>query len=252
MKNIRNGIPSFITSLGLISGCISIVMSATRGDLVLAGYFILIAALFDFLDGMAARLLHAMSEFGKQLDSLADGISFGVAPAMILYRLMTLSFVNRQTLAGYDVMHPGAGEWMLLGSTFLVAAFSALRLAKFNLDTTQVKEFRGLPTPANALFFTALGFIAERGTTAGLSAWIFNPWFLLVLIVLSCFLLVSNIRMFSLKFSSLRIRENGFRYAFLLLSAILLAVYRLPGLAGVIPLYIGMSLLHSLVCRKKS
>ncbi len=252
MKNIRKGIPSLITSLGLISGCISIVMSATLGDLSLAGYFILAAAFFDFLDGMAARLLHAMSEFGKQLDSLADVVSFGVAPAMILYRLMTLSFVNTQTEAGYDVLHPGAGEWLMLGTTLLVAVFSALRLAKFNLDTEQVKHFKGLPTPANALFFTALGFMAERGATSGMAGWIFNPWLLLALVVLSCFLLVSNIRMFSLKFATLALRENGFRYAFLLVSAILLAVYRLPGLAGVIPLYIGMSLLHSLVCRKKS
>lgn len=245
MMNLKKGIPSFFTSLGLISGCISIVMTTTRGDLRLAGYFILVAAAFDFIDGMAARALKQISEFGKQLDSLADVVSFGVAPAMILYRIMTLSLVNASAGSGFDILQPGLWGSLLLGSTFLVAVFSALRLAKFNLDMEQVKSFKGLPTPANALFFAALGFIAERGS----GTLVFQSWFLLGIILLSCFLLVCNLRMFSLKFSSFSLKENGFRYAFLILSVVLLAIFGLPGLAGVIPGYIGMSLLHRLVCR---
>lgn len=249
MINIKKGVPSFFTSLGLISGCISIVMATTWGDLRLAGYFIILAAAFDFIDGMAARVLNQISEFGKQLDSLADVVSFGVAPAMIVYRIMTLSLVNARSGSGFDVLHPDPLESLLLYSAFLVAVFSALRLAKFNLDPEQVKSFKGLPTPANALFFVALGFIAEQGNGTTTDSLVFQSWFLLGVVLLSCFLLVSNLRMFSLKFSSLSLKENGFRYALLVISIVLLAVYGMSGLAGVIPVYIGMSLLHRLVCR---
>jgi CDP-diacylglycerol--serine O-phosphatidyltransferase len=223
-------------------------MTTTRGDLRLAGYFILVAAVFDFVDGMAARMLREISEFGKQLDSLADVVSFGVAPAMIVYRIMTLSLVN--VSSGSDVLHPGPVESLFLYSAFLVAVFSALRLAKFNLDAEQVKSFKGLPTPANALFFVALGFIAEQGSGTTAGSLVFQSWFLLGIVFLSCFLLVSNLRMFSLKFASLSLKGNEFRYVFLVISAVLLAVFGMSGLAGVIPLYIGMSLLHSLVCQK--
>ena len=133
----------------------------------------------------------------------------------------------------------------MLYSSFLVAVFSALRLAKFNLDVKQVKNFRGLPTPANALFIIALGFISEANRTLPLEEMVFNLAFLLITIVLSCFLLVSNISMFSLKFTNPAIRENSLRYLFILLTGILLLVYGLPGLAGVIILYILMSLLNN-------
>jgi CDP-diacylglycerol--serine O-phosphatidyltransferase len=167
---------------------------------------------------------------------------------MIVYRIMTLSLVN--VSSGSDVLHPGPVESLFLYSAFLVAVFSALRLAKFNLDAEQVKSFKGLPTPANALFFVALGFIAEQGSGTTAGSLVFQSWFLLGIVFLSCFLLVSNLRMFSLKFASLSLKGNEFRYVFLVISAVLLAVFGMSGLAGVIPLYIGMSLLHSLVCQK--
>jgi CDP-diacylglycerol--serine O-phosphatidyltransferase len=238
MKIIAKGLPSFFTSLALISGCVSVVISATRGDLTLAGYFILVSAVFDFVDGMAARLLHSMSEFGKQLDSLADVISFGVAPAMILYRLILHSFTGGSL--------PGEGDllpWqvVVLYSPFLVAAFSALRLAKFNLDVKQVKSFRGLPTPANALFIIALGFASESGSSF-MQEVAFSLPFLLVTIVLSCFMLVCNLPMFSLKLSSFGFKENSLRYLLVTCSLIMLAVFRLPALAAIILLYILLSM----------
>ncbi len=238
MKIIARSLPSFFTSLSLISGCISIVITTTQGDLTLAGYFILVSAVLDFVDGMAARLLNAMSEFGKQLDSLADVISFGVAPAMILYRLILHSFTGGS--------QPGAGEllpWqvVILYSPFLVAAFSALRLAKFNIDTKQVKNFRGLATPANALFIIALGFASESGFYF-LREIVHNLPFLLVTIVLSCFLLICNLPMFSLKLSSTGFRENSLRYLLIAGSIVLLAFYGLPSLAAIILLYILLSL----------
>jgi CDP-diacylglycerol---serine O-phosphatidyltransferase len=245
MNKIAKGIPSFITSLGLISGCISIVISISYGNLSLAGYFIILASIFDFFDGMAARALNAKSEFGKQLDSLADVVSFGVAPAMILYRLMLMSLVKSSPGANFDLMNPAPLECMIIFSTFLVAVFSALRLAKFNIDPNQTSNFVGLPTPANALFILALGITAEAGQDLPVMLFIFNRYFLLLVVVLSCYFLVSNINMFSLKFSSFGFRKNIMRYLFLLLSGVLLVLFRLPALAPVIVLYIVMSVINN-------
>jgi CDP-diacylglycerol---serine O-phosphatidyltransferase len=245
MKIIAKGLPSFFTSLALISGCISVVISTTRGDLTLAGYFVLVSAVLDFVDGMAARLLHSMSEFGKQLDSLADVVSFGVAPSMILYRLILHSFTGGSL--------PAAGEllpWqvVVLYSPFVVAAFSALRLAKFNLDLKQVKSFRGLPTPANALFIIALGFASESRFTF-MQEIAYNLPFLLMTIVLSSFMLVCNLPMFSLKISSFGFKENSLRYLLVICSLLLLAIFRLPALAAIVLLYILLSLADNLVVK---
>lgn len=245
MEQIKKGLPSFITSLGLIMGCISVVISVSRGDLNLAGYFILAAAFFDFMDGFAARTLNAISAFGKQLDSLADVVSFGVAPAMILYRLILLSYVSSSSGSDYDVMNPTFGQSVILYSSFLVTVFSALRLAKFNLDSEQVKSFKGLATPANAIFIAALGFIAESSHAFPFASLTFNRYFLLAIVILSCYLLVSNIRMFSLKFSDYGIRENFLRYLFLLCAVVLIVVHGLPGLAPAIVLYIILSLVNN-------
>jgi CDP-diacylglycerol--serine O-phosphatidyltransferase len=249
MNNIKKGLPSVFTSLGLISGCISIVASISYGELLLAGYFILIAAVFDFLDGMVARVLKSISPFGKQLDSLADVVSFGVAPAMILYRLLLLSYVRSSPDADFDVMNPALPDYIVLFSAFLVAVFSALRLAKFNLDPDQVKNFKGLPTPANAIFIAAIGFMAESSREFPFIELIFNRYFLLAIVILSCYLLVSNISMFSLKFSSFGFSHNWLRYLFLLVSLILIIVFGLPGLAPVIILYILLSLFNQWVVK---
>jgi CDP-diacylglycerol---serine O-phosphatidyltransferase len=236
MKIIARGLPSFFTSLALLSGCISIVISATRGDLALAGYFVLVSAALDFVDGMAARLLHSISEFGKQLDSLADVVSFGVAPAMILYRLILHSFGGTDDLLPWQVV--------IAYSPFLVAVFSALRLAKFNIDLKQAKSFRGLPTPANALFIIALGF-ASVSRFPLMQDMAYSLPFLLITIVLSCFLLVCNLPMFSLKLSSFGFKENSMRFFLVLGSAVLLAIFRLPALGLIILLYILLSLVDS-------
>jgi CDP-diacylglycerol--serine O-phosphatidyltransferase len=242
MKIISKGLPSFFTSLALISGCISIVISTTRGNLSLAGYFVLISALLDFVDGMAARLLHSLSEFGKQLDSLADVISFGVAPAMILFRLILHNFTGGSLPQAGDLT---AWQVVILYSPFLVAAFSALRLAKFNIDLKQVKNFRGLPTPANALFIIALGFASESRFQF-LQEIALNLPFLLITIVLSCFMLVCNLPMFSLKLSSFGLKENSLRYLLVISAVILLAALWLPALALIILLYILLSVADTL------
>ena len=242
---MKKGIPSFFTSLGLLSGCISIIFAASYKDLTWAGYFILIAAFFDFIDGFAARALNRISEFGKQLDSLADVISFGLAPSMILYQLIVLSYVKSSPGDNFDFMNPEPLPTVMLLSAFLVAVFSALRLAKFNLDPAQKKNFKGLAVPANALFIAALGFATETSIAIPASGIILTKGFLIAVIILSCYMLVSNISMFSLKFTTYGFRENSIRYLFLICSVILLIIFRLPGFAPVIIVYVIMSLVNN-------
>ncbi|HLO58363.1 MAG TPA: CDP-diacylglycerol--serine O-phosphatidyltransferase [Bacteroidales bacterium] len=235
---MKRGLPSFFTSLGLISGCISIVFSIAYGNLTLAGYFILIAAFFDFIDGFTARMVNAISDFGKQLDSLADVVSFGVAPSMIIYQIIELAFVQSST--SFDKYNPTTGQHIILFSSFILAVFSALRLAKFNLDPGQSKSFRGLPVPANAIFFAGIGFIVESNVWLSHQI-VSSVWILLALVVLFSYLQVSNIRMFSLKFSSYGFKANAVQYLFLLVSAVLLVLFHLPALSPIIVLYVLVS-----------
>lgn len=245
---IRKAIPGIFTLSGLVAGCISIVYSL-NGDLYIGGIMILIAGLFDFLDGMAARALDSISEFGKQLDSLADVVSFGVAPAMIMKQLMQYALTGNEPGSSFDMNSLAFEDTVLIYTPFLIAAFSALRLAAFNLDTEQQNNFKGLPTPANAMFFAGIGFMAEEeyGILTGII--LFNEWILLAIIVLSCALLVSRFGMFSLKFKTFSFRENIIRYSFLLLSVILLVFIGLPALSMIVLMYIIFSILDNLVFR---
>ena len=246
MKRFTKGLPSLFTCLGLVCGCMSIVVATIHKDLNLAGYLILAAAVFDFIDGFVARIFNAISEFGKQLDSLADVVSFGVAPAMILYELIIRSFVKSSLASDFDILKPPIEDALIMYSAFLIAVFSALRLAKFNIDKEQVKSFRGLPTPANALFFAALGFISESSASFPMDALVYNRFFLMATIALSSYLLVCNIRMFSLKFATLQWKENSIRYTFLVFSlATLILLHGFPGLSAVIVLYILFSLINN-------
>lgn len=201
---IKKHIPNTITCCNLFSGCVACVM-ALEGDFLAALFFIVLGAIFDFFDGMVARLLKVSSPLGVQMDSLADDITFGLAPAVVVF-----SFMRNLPLPAF--MLPVADIFPYYA--FLIAVFSAVRLAKFNIDTRQKSTFIGLPTPANALFWVSL--------VAGLGGWITElnaGWLLMVgLITLFSYLLVSEIPMFSLKFKSLRWRSNKVRYVFLLCS----------------------------------
>lgn len=199
---IKKHIPNTITCCNLFSGCIACVM-ALQGYYGTALLFIVIGAVFDFFDGMVARLLKVSSPLGLQMDSLADDITFGLAPATIVF-----SFLGTLSLPAF--LTPVAAYFPYVA--FLIAVFSALRLAKFNIDTRQKSTFLGLPTPANALFWASL--------VAGLGDWVAElnaGWLFIVgLIFLFSYLLVSDIPMFSLKFKSLRWRSNKIRYIFLI------------------------------------
>lgn len=226
--NIKQHIPNTITCCNLISGCTATTF-ALFGYLPMAFIFIVIGAVFDFFDGMTARLLHVSSPIGKELDSLADVITFGFAPsAMLFYTL---------TLVDYPApLQPYAMECAAVA--FVMAAFSALRLAKFNLDERQSMGFIGLPTPANALFWASL--------LSGWQHFVVSYHYALPLLVLGMavfsWLLVSEIPMFALKFKQWGWKGNEVKYGFVLVSACLLLVFRLPAFALIIGLYILISI----------
>ncbi len=212
-------IPNFITSLNLFTGTLAIYF-AFQQQFDMAAWAILIAAVFDFMDGMAARILNAYSPMGKELDSLADLISFGVAPAAIAFELMQYSGVNQ----------------IISYTAFIIPVFSALRLAKFNLDERQSSSFLGLPTPANGLFWAGAGmFYADKLTQF--------PQLILLFVVLLSLLLVTELPMLSLKFKSFNIAENKIRYIFLSGCIVILALMGMAGFPFLILWYIVLNFL---------
>ena len=230
---IRN-IPNTITSCNLFCGCIASYW-AFQGNYKLALLFIILGAVFDFFDGMTARLLHVSSPIGKELDSLADDVTFGLAPAAIVFSLFKEVHYPAFLAPIADIM-PYA--------TFLIAVFSALRLAKFNLDERQTSSFIGMPTPANALFWGSL----TVGAHDFLTSTSFNAIYLLILVIIMSLLLVAELPMFSLKFKNLSWQQNKVSYIFLIVSIPLLIIFQLSGFAAVILWYIVLSVLT----RKKS
>ncbi len=232
MLNLKKQLPNFITSLNLFSGCIAITF-AFQQDLKTAAYWIVLAAIFDFFDGLVARALNAYSELGKQLDSLADMVSFGVVPGIFVYQILLVELPNSQ-MNNY---------WAYAG--FIIPVFSALRLANFNIDSRQSENFIGLPTPANTLFFISIPFIIDEYHTQ--YEFISNP---LVLIALSCvmsFFMVAEIPLFSLKFKNFNIKENLSRFILVLSSAVLIFFLKFAA----IPIIIFIYLFLSIIQRKK-
>lgn len=226
---ITRHIPNTITCLNLFSGCIASVM-AFEARYELAFLFIIIGAVFDFFDGMTARLLKAYSPIGKELDSLADDITFGIAPALIVF-----SFLKEPSMIYPDFLQ-GIRDYVPYFA-FMLAVFSGLRLAKFNVDERQTSSFIGMPTPANALFWGALIIGGREFLLLHC-----NVLFILLAIVIFSLLLISEIPMFSLKFKNLSWKDNKVSFIFLLVSAPLLVFLGISGFAAVIAWYIILSL----------
>lgn len=194
----------------------------------MAMLFIVLGAVFDFFDGMSARLLNVSSPIGKELDSLADNITFGLAPSAVVFSLF-MEIDIPEFMSGVSDLLPY--------SAFIISVFSALRLAKFNLDERQTTSFIGMPTPANALFWSSLAICISGGEYL---QW-FNALYLLLLVFVMSFLLVSELPMFSLKFKELSWKTNKIKYIFLIVSISLLVLYGVNGLSAVILWYILLS-----------
>lgn len=228
---ITRNIPNAITCCNLISGCVATTY-AFAADYRMALVFIIIGAIFDFFDGMTARLLHVSSPIGKELDSLADVVTFGVAPSTMIFTLLhTLSYpVSLEPL-----------RHIIPYFAYVMAAFSALRLAKFNIDERQHSSFIGLPTPANALFWASLIVGAETFIIKLPHAWAL----ILLLVCVSCWLLVSGIHMFALKFKQWGWHTNQVKYIFVLTCIPMLAIFGVTGIAIIIAWYIILSAFSS-------
>ncbi len=226
---MKKNIPNIITCCNLISGCIAVVC-ALSGSSLMALCWIVIGAAFDFCDGLTARLLNVSSPIGKELDSLADDVTFGVAPsAMLFYELSVMD---------YPGMLEPLRDWIPY-SAFIMAAFSALRLAKFNLDERQTTSFIGLPTPANALFWGSL----IAGSSRFLESSPYMSVAMIAVILCFCYLLVSEIPMFSLKFKHWGWKGNEVKYIYAITTVLLLVVFRIQGIALAIAWYIILSLI---------
>jgi CDP-diacylglycerol--serine O-phosphatidyltransferase len=220
---MKRFIPNALTCANLFAGCVGIVF-AFKGRLDFAAYAVLVSGIFDFFDGFSARLLNVKSLIGKELDSLADMVSFGFLPGVVMYQLIEQS-------DSASVYLPFVG--------FLITIFSALRLAKFNLDLRQTEDFIGLNTPMNTLFIVSLPFIEKEHPA------LINSTLLLVAItVLMCWLLVCEIKIFSLKFGSIKWIHNKSKFVFLIISAVLIAFLKFAAIPFVLVLYIVSSIVH--------
>jgi len=244
MKRIIQQIPNFITLLNLVSG-VAATFFAIDGHLIWAGLFICAASVFDFLDGMAARALNAYSETGKELDSLSDLVSFGVAPGAILFTLLEFSLFDKNQ-AIYEIT-ANWYQWLILFSAFLSPIFGALRLARFNVDSSNEPFFRGLPIPSNGIFWASMGIMLQFPKYHDYFEVIYSTKNLVILGIFMSGMMVINMPMFSLKVKNLTLNDNWYRYLFLLLAAALLLGLNVYGLALTILLYIIMNFIFYLL-----
>lgn len=237
---MKRHIPNFITLLNLFCGCIA-TLFAVMNQLEFAAVFVFLGIFFDFLDGLAARLLRVKSDLGVQLDSLADMVTSGVVPGIAMFQLLNMAQKGGWNLDLFG-MHTEVGLLPLSG--FIITLASAYRLAKFNIDEDQATSFIGLPTPANTLLILSLPMILYYQNTPMLSSIILNQWFLIGLTLLSAYLLNAKISLFSLKFSNLGFKENGVKYLFLIGSLVLLITLRFLAVPFIVISYILVSIVE--------
>lgn len=239
-------VPNLITLLNLLCGCLAIVF-AFDGNLVMSAYLVGIAAVLDFLDGFVARALKQFSPIGKDLDSLADMVTFGVVPGVVVFIMTT---------RGIELSKDGFGfldrnKWMLW-TPFIIPLFSALRLAKFNNDTRQTDSFIGVPTPANSIFFCSIPLIANWNTHFSGAEYpneliLVNPYFLIGASFLMSFLLISEIPLFALKVKGFGWKENKIRYIFLAIALVTIVLLKFIALPLIIVLYVLMSVVNNMM-----
>ena len=241
---MKRYIPNALTLLNLFCGSVAVVF-VVNDNFVAASFFVFLGIFFDFFDGFAARKLHVQSDLGIQLDSLADMVTSGLVPGLVMFKLLEV------VESDWGEIDLSSGFWLpifpLLGLSITLA--SAYRLAKFNIDEDQQSYFKGLPTPANTLLIISLPLIMEFQNSDLMNAIILNKWFLVGVTILSSYLLNSNIKLFALKFKEWGFKANASRYVFIMLCIILLILLQFAAIPIIILLYILMSLLDSLTSR---
>ncbi|WMI69869.1 phosphatidylcholine/phosphatidylserine synthase [Mangrovimonas sp. YM274] len=240
--SIKRHIPNLFTLLNLFSGCIA-VLFVVHGNFVAGAFCVFLGIFFDFFDGFLARKLGVPSELGLQLDSLADMVTSGLVPGLVMFKLLTMALATEPLKEWNAIADFNGGAFKPLALVgLLITLASAYRLAKFNIDTEQQTAFKGLPTPANALLVLSLPLILEYQSTTWLSQFILNPWFLILFTIFSCSMLNASIRLFALKTKDWSFQANKVRYGFLLVSLVLLLLLQFVAIPIVIALYILLSL----------
>ncbi len=255
--NIKKHIPNAITCGNLFCGCLAIV-SAFNGNLVASAYLVGIAAVLDFFDGFAARILKVSGELGKQLDSLADMVTFGVVPGVVMFQLLGQAWwgMHMDGAAFNPELNAHLAKYYpyIAFIPFLITIFSAIRLAKFNIDTRQTNSFIGVPTPANSILICSLPLIqAFQSTLFGFdfNAIITNVYFLLGLSILMSYLLVAELPLFALKFKNFGWADNKLRFSFLIISVLLIALLHFVAIPFIIFLYIVLSVINNMYTKNK-
>ncbi len=247
---LKKYVPNLLTLLNLLSGTIAVYF-AVKEELVIAACFVFLGIFFDFFDGFAARLLKVHGELGKQLDSLADVVTSGVVPGIVLFQLISNSVendtwenaINSIFKTGHENYFTSTFFISLIGLLFTMGA--AYRLAKFNIDERQTSSFIGLPTPAAALVVLSLPLILNYSNNELVSGIIQNVWFLIGLAILLCYLMNAEIPLFSLKFKDYRWEKNKIKYLFIIFTAILSILFQFIAIPLVILLYVLMSTIEN-------
>jgi len=239
----KKQIPNLVTLLNLFCGSIAVIF-AVNNNFVGTAIFVFLGVFFDFFDGLLARKLNVQSELGLQLDSLADMVTSGLAPGIVMFKMLSNTLHTVAPEAWTSSLPWQDIQVLLLASVGLfITLASAYRLAVFNLDDEQQTYFKGLPTPANALLIISLPLILKFQYSTAIEAFILNPWFLIALTFLSCYLLNSSIKLFALKFKDWSVANNRLRYGFIVLCIALLLVFHFIA----IPLIIGAYVLLSVI-----
>jgi CDP-diacylglycerol--serine O-phosphatidyltransferase len=289
LNAIVKQIPNLLTLSNLLCGCLAIKY-AFEWDLVMAAYLVGLAAVFDFLDGFAARLLKVSGEMGKQLDSLADMVSFGVVPGVVMFQMMRIvsvyhfsenEILNRTipNQMGYFVPEISYDFYPICFIAFLIPLLSAYRLAKFNIDTRQTDKFIGLPTPANSIFILSLPLIlnwdkevvkiflhdtynlnyphelvlemrAKLSNDLSYFGWIMNFYLLAGISLLFSILLISELPLFALKFKNFGWTDNKIRYVFLIISLAMLIIFQVLAIPFIVILYLFLSIVNNLIFKQ--
>jgi CDP-diacylglycerol--serine O-phosphatidyltransferase len=271
--SIKKHIPNAITCCNLLCGCLAIVQ-AFEGNLVYSAYLVGLAAIFDFFDGFAARLLRVASPIGKDLDSLADMVTFGVVPGVVMFHMIDSAFLWNNGVLEYfadgtsKILLPNEllkSKSLIKYFAFVIPVFSAIRLAKFNNDLRQSDSFIGVPTPAVAIFICSLALIYVKTYTPfsnietchqnyefiQILSWLFHPIVLCIMSLVLSILLISEIPLFALKFRKFSWRGNRIRYSFLALSLLLLITLQFVGIPLIIILYILMSVITNFYLKRR-
>lgn len=248
-KPIYHHLPNTITMLSLVSGCTAIIFSFDPVLVHFAPWMVVFSALFDFMDGFTARMLKAYSELGKQLDSLADAVSFGVAPAMIAFQIIRQIILTQDASFSFTAL--SFQQFLMLLPALVFPVFSVLRLARFNLDSSQTLSFKGLPTPGSALVIVFLS-LTYYGSSGSADNVYHTAWFFPITLLFLGYLMISPIRMLSLKFSTWNLRDNYLKYLLLLAGIVLVPFWGIPGCLYTLVAYLFLSLVFHFTAFPKS